>query len=83
MASIENQSLQNRRLRTWPFRRHRTVLHGNTNGKIDCKVNYDSENDLTHRESSRSIFVTDSSKTIQVSEQNISENPTTISMKTG
>jgi hypothetical protein len=83
MASIENQSPQNRRLRTWPFRRRRTVLHGNTNGKIDCKVNYDSESDLTHRESSRSIFVTDSSKTIQISEQNISQNPTTTPTKTG
>jgi hypothetical protein len=79
MASTENQSQQNRRLRTWPFRRRRTVLNLNTNEKIDGKMDYDSELDLPRRESLRSIFMTDSSKTIQVNERNA----TTTSMNTG
>jgi len=83
MAFTENQSQQNRRLRTWPFRRRRSVINGNVNSKIDCKITYDSESDLRSRESLKSIFVTNSSKTIQVSEQNISQNSTTISMNTG
>ncbi|CAF4533416.1 unnamed protein product [Rotaria sp. Silwood1] len=83
MAFAENQSQFSRRLRTWPFRRHRTVLNGNTDGKIDRKINYDSEIDLTRHESSPSIFTTDSSKTIEISEQNISQDSPTTSMDIG
>jgi hypothetical protein len=82
MDFSENQSPQNRRLKTWPFRRRRTV-NGSTNGKIDHKINYDSELDLTRHESLRSIFMTDSSKTIQISERDIFQDTTTLSMKTG
>jgi hypothetical protein len=80
MASNENQLEQNRRLRTWPFRKRHAILNGNTVEKIDYKINYDSELDLTRRDSLRSIFMTDSSKTIQVNERNISQNPTTTSI---
>jgi len=83
MDSTENHPQQNRRLRTWPFRRRRTVLNRNTNEKFDCKSNYDSELDLTRHESLKSIFMTDSSKTIQVSERSISQYSTTMSMNTG
>jgi hypothetical protein len=85
MTSIENQPQQNRRLRTWPFRRHRTVLNEDTNRKVGCKINLDSELDLRHRDSLRSIFMTDASKMIHVSERNIYQNltPTMTSMNTG
>ncbi len=82
MDFSENQPVQNRRLRTWPFRRHRTV-NGSTNGKIDRKINYDSEHDLTRRESLGSIFMTDSSKTIQISEQDIFQDSTVLSTNRG
>ena len=82
MDFSENQSVQNRRLRTWPFRQHRTV-NRSTDSKIDRKINYDSEHDLTRRESSGSIFMTDSSKTIQISEQDIFQDSTILSTNRG
>ncbi len=73
MTSIENQSQQNRRLRrTWPFRRHRAIVNEDTN----CKNDFDAEVDLTHHDSLKTIFMTDSSKIIQISERNISQNST-------
>ena len=66
MAFEDNQSQVNRRLRTWPFRRHRPTHNENTDGKVDRKINYDFELDLTRHESLRSIFMTDSSKTIEI-----------------
>jgi hypothetical protein len=83
MAFDENETQQNRRLRTWPFRRRRTVVNEHTNDKIDHKISYDSEINVTRHESLRSIFMTDSSKTIQISEHNISEDSPMISMNNG
>lgn len=83
MASTGNQSQQNRSLRTWPFRKRHTVLHGNMISKFDCKINYDSESDLTNRESLKSIFMTDSSKNIQLNERNLSQSPPTASTNKG
>ncbi|CAF0793206.1 unnamed protein product [Rotaria sordida] len=82
MAFTANQSQFNRRFRTWPFRGHRTILNGNTHGKNDRNINYDSELDLTRHESLRSIFMTDSSKTIEISEENIFQNSSTTPINT-
>jgi hypothetical protein len=77
MAFAENQSEQNRHLQSLPLhRRH-------TNGNTDNKINYDGELDLTHDDTLNSIFVTDSSKTLTINEQNILQNRTTTSMNTG
>ncbi|CAF1099299.1 unnamed protein product [Adineta steineri] len=83
MAFVENQTQQNRRLRTWPFRKHGTIFNGNTYNKTGHKINYDAELDLTRRGSLKSIFMTDSSKTLQISERNISEDLPTTSMNKG
>ncbi|CAF1286530.1 unnamed protein product [Rotaria magnacalcarata] len=83
MAFAENQSQFNRRLRTWPFRRHRTASNGNTDGKIDRKIRYKSELDLALYEPLRPIFMTDSSKTMEISERDISQDSATISINTG
>ncbi|CAF4245623.1 unnamed protein product, partial [Rotaria magnacalcarata] len=80
MAFAENQSQFNRRLRTWPFRRHRTASNGNTDGKIDRKIRYKSELDLALYEPLRPIFMTDSSKTMEISERDISQDSATISI---
>lgn len=83
MAFEENQSPLNRRVRTWSSRRHRTIVTGNTDGKIDRKINYDPELDLTRHGSLKSIFMTDSSKTIEISEPNTSQDSVAISMNIG
>ena len=86
MTSVENQAHQNRRLRTWPFRQHhRAVFNHNINANIDYKISRNSELDSGYCQSFRSIFMTDSSKTIEMNERSISPNtaPTTISMNTG
>jgi hypothetical protein len=69
MALVETQSEQNRHLKTQPS--HRQHRDGNTHSKIHYKINHDSELDLTHHHASgKSIFMTDSSTTIEISEQN-------------
>jgi hypothetical protein len=83
MALDQSQPRPNQHRQTWPFRGRHAVLNGNTNDKIDRKINYDSELDLTRHESIKSIFMTDSSKTLQISERNIFRDPTTTSMNTG
>ena len=82
MDISDNDLAQNRRLRTWPFRQRRTV-NKSPNGKIDRKINYDFELDLTRPESLGSIFMTDSSKTIQINEQDIFQDPATLSINRG
>jgi hypothetical protein len=72
---------QNQRLQTWPFNRRHT--DGNTHSKIHDKTNYTSELDLTRDEASGSIYMTDSSRTIDISEHNISQDRTSISISTG
>lgn len=85
MTSDENPSRATRRLETWPFRRrHAPMLDGPPSNKIDPRsTDYDSELDLTRHNSLRSIFMTDSSKTLQINEQQISEDPRTVLVYSG
>lgn len=83
MAFSESQSPLNQRLRTWPFRRHHTPFNENTNGKTNRRPSYDSELDLTGYEPLKSIFMTDSSKTMEISEQDISMDTPPISIIAG
>ena len=79
MNVTDTQVQSNRRLQTWPFRRRNVVFIGHARGSTDYEMNYEPELDLTRHESLKSIFMTDSSKTIQSSEHNL----TTTSMNTG
>ena len=85
MTAVDSQLQQNQGLRSWPFRRREPVLNENTNDKIGCKTNRDSQFDVRYRESFKSIFMTDSSKTIPMNERNLSQNSisTTTSMTIG
>jgi len=64
MNFAENQSEQNQHVR--PDSSHRRHTNGNTRGKIKPE----SELDLTNDESYHSIFVTDSSKALQITQEN-------------
>ncbi|UJR25187.1 hypothetical protein I4U23_006542 [Adineta vaga] len=83
MALTSNQIQSNRRLQTWPFLRRNAVFNGYHHDKTDHKINYDSELDLTRRGSLKSIFMTDSSKTIQINEENLSQDLNTTTMNKG
>ena len=73
MTSMENQLEPNQRLQTWPFRKRRPIICKTTNDLVDCKVHSDSR----YSDSLKSIFMTDTSKTIQMNERNISEKTST------
>ncbi len=81
MDFTENQSVPNQHSQSYSSARRHT--NGNTQSKINQKINYDSELDLTHDESFNSIFVTDSSKTLEINEQNIPQDRTRTSKNSG
>jgi hypothetical protein len=81
MAFAKNQSEQNRHFQSGPS--HRRYTNGNTHSDIDQNINYHSELDLTYDESLSSIFVTDSSKTLEMNRQNRSSDRTRTSTNTG
>jgi hypothetical protein len=81
MAFAKNQSEQNRHFQSGPSHRHYT--NGNTHSDIDQNINSYSELDLTYDESLSSIFVTDSSKTLEMNRQNRSSDRTTTSTNSG
>ena len=83
MAFKKKQTHENRHTRTWPFRRHYTVQNENISDETERSMQHDSDVDITRSHSLRSIFATNSSKTIAISEENIPHGSITISINTG
>ena len=83
MNVINTQVQSNRRLHTWPYLRRNAVFIGHTRRDTNHEMNYESELDLTRYGSLKSIFMTDSSKTIQTNEHNLAVHLTTTAMNTG
>ena len=83
MADDESHSGQNRRLQTWPFRRQHPAYNETANVNTDHRWHDAPELDLTRHESLSTIFVTDSSKTLDVRERTISEDLSTASIHIG
>lgn len=72
---MENQLEANQRLQTWPFCKRRTIICKTSNDLVDCKIHSDSR----YSDSLKSIFMTDTSKTIQMNERNTSEKSSSMS----
>ena len=83
MADDERHTSQMGRLQTWPFRRRHPAYGETANGKADRRWHDASELDLTRHESLSTIFVTDSSKTLDLRERTISEDLSTASIHKG
>lgn len=81
MAFTDNRSEENRSFQKWPFDRQHT--DGNTHNIIHHQINDNAELNTTNHDAIRSIFMTDSSKTHEVDEENISQDQTIASMNRG
>ena len=83
MADDESRSGHNRRLQTWPFRRRHPAYNETANATTDHRWHDASELDLTRHESFSTIFVTDSSKTLDVRQRTISDDLSSASIHMG
>ncbi|CAF1167507.1 unnamed protein product [Adineta ricciae] len=81
MNATNTQVQSNRRLQTWPFQRRNAIFIGHTRSDTNHEMN-ESELNLARHGSLKSIFMTDSSKTIQTSEHNLAVHLTTTAMNT-
>lgn len=65
----------------WPS--HQRYRDGNSQSEMHHQISHDFEFELTHHESSGSIFMTDSSKPLEINDMNMSQVRTGTSLNGG